>query len=107
MGNCGRLSRKRYREFLDSGRFHPAQSGGFFGNVWLDRQPYIAYPGYHPTAGALGEYNGQFMCNQIVHPGRLMRDAGRPHPLKPIAISSRLNARWQFSGIRLAKEIAR
>src|SRR5262249_45372504 len=54
--------------FLDSGRFHPANDGNaYYGNVWAwTASPYIAFPGYRPAAGALGEYNGKFMCNQMV-----------------------------------------
>src|SRR5438132_4076781 len=60
---------------LEEGRFHPAplpadavsQPRQFFGDVWeRTTSPYAAYPGYRPAAGALGEYNAKFMCNQIV-----------------------------------------
>lgn len=80
---------------------HPAQ---MFGELWQwAGSPYIAYPGYHPPDGALGEYNGKFMCNQMVlrggscatpreHFRRTYRNFFPPH------------ARWQFTGIRLAKD---
>ncbi len=91
--------------FLDSGRFHTARSGGFFGNVWVwTASPYVAYPGYHPAAGALGEYNGKFMCNQMV-----LRGGSCATPADHIRPTYRNffppDARWQFSGIRLARNI--
>src|SRR5262249_6887428 len=58
---------------LDSGRLHPAPAtdtgapAQFFGDVWeWTQSAYAAYPGYRPAAGALGEYNGKFMCGQYV-----------------------------------------
>ena len=92
--------------FLDSGRLHPAQSGGFFGNLWVwTASPYVAYPGYHPAAGALGEYNGKFMCNQMV-----LRGGSCATPADHIRPTYRNffppDARWQFTGFRLARNIA-
>ena len=58
--------------FLESDRLHPLAPTGpettqMFGDVWeWTGSPYTPYPGYRPAAGALGEYNGKFMCNQIV-----------------------------------------
>jgi ergothioneine biosynthesis protein EgtB len=93
---------------LESRKLHPQPASGpglqqMFGDVWeWTASPYIAYPGFQPVAGAIGEYNGKFMCNQFVlrggscatsasHIRHTYRNFFPPH------------ARWQFMGIRLAK----
>ncbi len=98
--------------FLEHGRLHPqadagmAQSGlqQIFGDVWeWTQSPYVAYPGYRPVTGALGEYNAKFMCNQMV-----LRGGSCATPQSHIRASYRNffppQTRWQFSGIRLAKD---
>ena len=101
-------------KFLESGLLHPSgapfePSVGLsevvqlFGNVWQwTSSPYVAYPGFAPAAGALGEYNGKFMSSQMV-----LRGGSCATPESHIRATYRNffppHARWQFMGIRLAK----
>ena len=106
--------------FVDTGRFHPApapnEAGSLstrngtaglqqmFGDVWeWTRSAYLPYPGYRAVPGALGEYNGKFMCNQMV-----LRGGSCASPGTHLRASYRNffppDARWQFSGFRLAKD---
>jgi ergothioneine biosynthesis protein EgtB len=104
--------------FAESERLHPAPAGAapagvaagreagihqLFGDVWeWTRSPYEAYPGYVPPEGAIGEYNGKFMCNQFV-----LRGGSCATPASHVRATYRNffppDARWQFSGIRLAR----
>jgi len=93
--------------FVESRRFHPVPGDGetqFFGDVWeWTGSPYLAYPGYRPVEGALGEYNAKFMCNQVV-----LRGGSCATPVSHIRSTYRNffppDARWQFSGIRLTTD---
>jgi ergothioneine biosynthesis protein EgtB len=81
----------------------PVHTGSPFGSAWVwTASPYVAYPGFQPDAGALGEYNGKFMCNQIVlRGGSCFTPAGHVRPTYRNFFPP--TARWQVTGIRLAR----
>ena len=96
--------------FVESGALHPvpATDAGtlqqVFGDVWeWTASAYLGYPGYRPASGAVGEYNGKFMVNQFV-----LRGGSCATPRAHIRATYRNffppAARWQFSGIRLARD---
>ncbi len=101
--------------FVDAQRFHPAPpaSGGdgtellqMFGDVWeWTRSAYLPYPGYRAAPGALGEYNGKFMCNQMVLRGGSCATS-RDHIRSTYRNFFPPDKRWQFTGIRLARDLA-
>jgi ergothioneine biosynthesis protein EgtB len=96
--------------FAGAGVPHPAAAADaaglqqMFGDAWeWTQSQYVAYPGYRPPPGALGEYNGKFMCNQFVlrggscatPPGHVRRTYRNFFPPE---------ATWQFTGLRLARD---
>jgi ergothioneine biosynthesis protein EgtB len=100
--------------FLESGALHPrpltgrdGPAGGpaqLFGDVWeWTASPYTGYPGYRPQAGALGEYNGKFMSDQWVLRGGSCATP-RAHMRATYRNFFPAATRWQFSGVRLARD---
>ena len=95
--------------FADGGRLHPRSPAGagmaqLLGDAWeWTSSAYVAYPGYRPLSGTLGEYNGKFMANQMV-----LRGGSCATPAGHVRTTYRNffhgPDRWQFTGIRLARD---
>ena len=97
-------------EFADGLRLHPAAASAgpglrsMFGNGWeWTSSPYLPYPGYRPAPGAIGEYNGKFMCQQYVLRGGSCATT-RSHVRPTYRNFFGPDARWQFTAVRLCRE---
>ncbi|HEX4631031.1 MAG TPA: ergothioneine biosynthesis protein EgtB [Chthoniobacterales bacterium] len=99
--------------FVDDERFHPSPASSssdknalhqIYGDAWeWTRSAYLPYPGYKAGPGALGEYNGKFMSNQMVLRGGSCATS-RDHLRLTYRNFFQPEKRWQFTGIRLARD---
>lgn len=102
-----KINNDGHGQFLESDAFHPTveESGGkiAMGKLWQwTSSAYSPYPGFNPATGAIGEYNGKFMCNQLVLRGGscVTSESHYRHSYRNFFYP---RDQWQFTGLRLAR----
>ena len=89
-----------------AGAVMPRGGNAMFGDCWqFTRSAYLPYPRFKPAAGAVGEYNGKFMSGQFVLKGASCATV-RGHSRASYRNFFYPHQRWQFTGVRLAKDVS-